>query len=153
MLVDTHNQIEIISSSCSPFVYVACERLLLNIVQDMFWWPYDLVLINQSEDWLWKFCCYGDVNVTVLYRLWKDWSPHFHWLIYYWKRLGQEDIRTCLEQSCIISFHKRQKQMESKVKGWILIKLVHLVCVTFVNLASLSLYVLKTLLVSKQFLS
>ena len=48
---------------------------------------------------------------------------HFHWLIYKLKRSWQEVTRTCLKRSCVRSFHERQKQTESEMKGLIFIRL------------------------------
>ena len=49
---------------------------------------------------------------------------HFHWLIYKLKRSRQEVTRTCLKRGCVRSFHERQKQTESEMKGLILIRLL-----------------------------
>ena len=48
----------------------------------------------------------------------------FHWLIYNLKRSRQEVTRTCIERGCVRSFHERQKQTESEMKGLILIRLL-----------------------------
>ena len=37
--------------------------------------------------------------------------------------IGHKFTRTCLEQGCVRSFHERQKQTESEMKGLILIRL------------------------------
>ena len=59
------------------------------------------------------------VSTTIRYT-------HFHWLIYKLKRSWQEVTRTCLKRGCVRSFHERQKQTESEMKGLILIRLQHL---------------------------
>ena len=57
------------------------------------------------------------VSTTIRYT-------HFHWLIYKLKRSRQEVTSTCHKPGCVRSFHKRQKQIESEMKGLILIRLV-----------------------------
>ena len=51
------------------------------------------------------------------------WYTHFHWLFYKLKRSWQEVTRTCLKRGCVRSFHERQKQKKSEMKGLILIRL------------------------------
>ena len=67
--------------------------------------------------------CSGEVNVTECVVSTTIRYTNFHWLIYKLKRSRQEVTRTCLKRSCIRSFHERQKQTESEMKGLILIRL------------------------------
>ena len=75
--------------------------------------------------------CNGDakstecvVSTTIRYT-------HFHWLIVYLKRSGQEVTRTWLKRGCVRSFHERQKQTMSEMKGLILIRLGYLMFYRF----------------------
>ena len=67
-------------------------------------------------------CC-GEANVTKCVVSTTIRYTHFHWLIYKLKRLRQWVTRTCLKRGCVRSFHERQKQRESEMKGLILIRL------------------------------
>ena len=64
-----------------------------------------------------------EANVTECVESTTIRYTHFHWLIYKLKRSRQEVTRTCLKRGCVRSFHERQKQTESEMKGLILIRL------------------------------
>ena len=65
----------------------------------------------------------GEANLTECVVLTTIRYTHFHWLIYKLKRSWQEVARTYLKRGCVRSFHDRQKQKESEMKGLILIRL------------------------------
>ena len=70
--------------------------------------------------------CSGEVNVTEYVVSTTIRYTYFHWLIYKLKRSWQKVIRTCHKRGCVRSFHERQKQTESEMRGLILIRLSHL---------------------------
>ena len=65
--------------------------------------------------------CNGDANVTECVVSSSIRYTRFHWLNYNLKRSCQQVNRTCLERGCVRSFHERQKQKESEMKGLILL--------------------------------
>ena len=69
--------------------------------------------------------CFGAVGKRMLLSVLSTTIryTHFYWLIYKLKRSRQEVTRTCLKRGCVRSFHERQKQTESEMKGLILIRL------------------------------
>ena len=78
-------------------------------------WPIKRSLVNASVQWGCK-CYWVCRSTSIRYT-------RFHWLIYNLKRSRQEVTRTCIERGCVRSFHERQKQTESEMKGLILIRL------------------------------
>ena len=70
--------------------------------------------------------CFGAVGKRMLLSVLSTTVryTHCYWLIYKLKRSWQEVTRTCLRRGCVRSFHERQKQTESELKGLILIRLV-----------------------------
>ena len=69
--------------------------------------------------------CSGEANVTEFVVSTTIRYTHFHWLIYKLKKSRQEVTRTCFKRGCVRSFHERQKQTKSEMKGLILIRLLN----------------------------